>query len=560
MKSILTTLCLALAATSGLAQQLPNADFEGNWVDCIPWNNSNTSKQGTQPQDWKIANVMGVKFLGMTMGSTTVGEKAEGYNSGSAVKLTNTPNSIMNSQNVPGYLTLGTPWNTSVMGQNNDGGTFGGISFTSRPDALSFMYLRAHGKKSGKESTDKKYTWREDEPFTVVAYAWKGSTTQTGVPCDIAMSGNPSKTTMTNRDRNILGIDTYLGDADVKKSGDFALVCSINDSIAGDAAEWTEKTLDFKYEQKGLVPEMFNVVFASGSYFSNNLGCNNTLTVDNVKLIYRSQLSAIKFQDKEIEGFAADKYDYEITVPADYDLDDAGWDTEAGAVIGYAATKTENTLTAEDGQSATYTCKVTNADGADADGQNTHTYTVKFVKEAAPAPAATTLNGYLDIFCEELGGDLAKGQAAKVTITPAADGKVDFCLPNFALGDDDDAMQLGDIAVPGLTATTEGDRTSYEGEVKGLSLMGGMLHADVKVSGYVEGDTFDFQIPVDWMGTIISVRFYSESIKTGIGHVVVGKGAAAAGCYNAAGQRVSPNARGMVIIRKADGTTVKVFQ
>lgn len=552
MKSILTTLCLALAATSGMAQQLPNADFEGNWVDCIPWNNSSTKKFGTQPESWCIANVIGIGG----MGKTQVGEQAEGVDGGKAVKLYNKANSIMATQIVPGYLTLGTAWNTSKMGSNNDGGSFGGIDFNKRPDALSFMYKRAHGNGS-------------TQGFNVVAYSWAGTTTQAKVPCDIGFASQ-STCTMTDRDRNILAnkkegdeagkYKPFLGGA-ITWSADFQLVSTIDQVIDGDAADWTEKTLDFNFEGKNLVPQSFNLIFSSGNYFSQDgLTAGDELTVDNVKLIYRSQLSAIKFQDKEIEGFAADKYDYEITVPADYDLDDAGWDTEAGAVIGYAATKTENTLTAEDGQSATYTCKVTNADGADADGQNTHTYTVKFVKEAAPAPAATTLNGYLDIFCKELGGDLAKGQAAKVTITPAADGKVDFCLPNFALGDDDDAMQLGDIAVPGLTATTEGDRTSYEGEVKGLSLMGGMLHADVKVSGYVEGDTFDFQIPVDWMGTIISVRFYSESIKTGIGHVVVGKGAAAAGCYNAAGQRVSPNARGMVIIRKADGTTVKVFQ
>ena len=43
---------------------------------------------------------------------------------------------------MPGYMGLGTTWNTSVMGQQNDGGSFGGIEFTNRPDAVEFYYQR----------------------------------------------------------------------------------------------------------------------------------------------------------------------------------------------------------------------------------------------------------------------------------------------------------------------------------------------------------------------------------------------------------------------------------
>ncbi len=123
--------------------------------------------------------------------------KVEGYNSTdekptSAVKVYNSPNSILASQTVPGYVTLGKTWSTAkgFNAANKDGGTFGGIDFTSRPDAIEFMYKVSRAE----ESTEK---------AAVIAYLWKGTWTQANVPGEISFS-TPKNVNMEDRDRNIL--------------------------------------------------------------------------------------------------------------------------------------------------------------------------------------------------------------------------------------------------------------------------------------------------------------------------------------------------------------------
>lgn len=231
MKKIYLTLAAGLfTLTAAAQQQLPNAGFEEGWSLCKPWTSSgndktfqdkDTKKDAMTPGDWTISQVIGIKGVGATM----VGEETEGYESAKAVKVYNSPNSIVDTQIVPGYVTLGKTWSTSVMGSNNDGGSWGGIAFTERPESITFMYKRTH---------DTAFDTDASEPATVVAYLWKGTFKQANVPADIQIFGNPTKCTMENRDRNILGMSTSLG-GEVTEKG--TLIAKIDYQIKGDAEE-----------------------------------------------------------------------------------------------------------------------------------------------------------------------------------------------------------------------------------------------------------------------------------------------------------------------------------
>lgn len=553
------TLLLSLTATLTVAAQgtitTPDWSFDNAWVNCVPWNGTheghNATQYGTQPVGWCIANVSGMSggpFLPAGTGNTLVGSQIAHdtlSTSNKAVLLVNTPNTILKTQIVPGYMTLGTAWNTSVMGQNNDGGTFGGIKFSGRPDALTFLYKRAHGEGS-------------TEPFQVVAYTWKGTTIQKEVPTNIVMSGNPNKEDMTDRDRNILGIDTYYG-GEVKKTGDFQLVGSINEKVAAaDTAQWTPLTLNFNYSEKKLTPEKLNIIFSSGNFFENVNKANDSLAIDSVALVYYSRLSDIRISGKTIDGFRSDKYDY--TVVYDGDATDVAFDL-AYDWMGYAA---ENKMNAT---MQACTIKVTNPDGADIDGLSEHTYTIKVIGKQE-------ISGKLDV---AMGGmAIISGQDTKINIAPAKEaGHVDFTLPDLkiVMGD---TLKLGDIAVPNMKMYRDDEqkRTYYEGEVEGMHLMDSLFVANVKCYGYVADDgTIDFKIPVAWIteagNVTIDVRFYNGTIDMtedpkvpeALGITSVGAPAAApASVYNISGQRVGMGSHGLRIIRRADGRVVKVMR
>ena len=297
MKRLYSLIILTLTLPSMLnAQQLPNAGFENDWVKCKPWTSNKTKKFESTPSNWTISHVIGINLIVVFSGSTKVGNEISGHDSSKAVSIYNSSNSVAIDQIVPGYLTLGTTWSTAnTSGKDADGGTFGGIEFKHRPDAISFYYQRSHG-------TDK-----PDEKSSVVAYMWKGTYQQADVPGEIA--SKPKTVTMMDRDRNILGMETPKGGT-VNSDG-CERIAKINFDLDGDAADWTNRVIPFEYESANT-PEKFNVIFSAGDYFSTTPGKNNTLNIDDIKLIYYSRLASLKVNGVRVNGFDPDKYDYTV--------------------------------------------------------------------------------------------------------------------------------------------------------------------------------------------------------------------------------------------------------
>lgn len=354
---------LALVATSftAQAQQLPNANFNGKWVDCIPFIGSNeTGKvQGTQPEGWVISNVNGYQGLGATIVGSQLTE-----NENLAVALKNTPNPFMASQIVPAYMSLGTTWNTSkgmIAITNKDGGSFGGMKFTHRPDAIQFKYKRTAAEPS--------------VPATVVAYMWKGEWQQADVPVTIALSGEPKKETMINRDRSILGMESAEGGA-VTKSEDALCIAQIQEKLSEITEEWKEMTIPFNYADKNAVPAHINVIFAANDYFdASTVKKDNTLSIDDVAFVYYHALESLTYGDKV----------YTPNAEGVIDLSEVAFDANTPMqfhVKGVGATVEKGTLNADTQE---MTLEVRGNDFA-ANPESKTIYTLRF-KAEAPAPA-----------------------------------------------------------------------------------------------------------------------------------------------------------------------------
>ena len=215
MKKVFTPLLLLALVLPAGAQQLSNTTFDGDWVDCFPWEAGSTvsTARGTQPQGWCISNVSN---SAMPIVGEAVEPGADG--TGKAVKLSNVTASI-GGQTAPAYITLGTAWATAETQlstvRNADGGVFGGIPFSYHPDAVRVTYK--HNIPSGTEN------------MSVIAYLWKGTWTQADVPSNTAVGffswGTATKVTMTDRMQNILGRECLTG-GDVTKTDDAALIAS----------------------------------------------------------------------------------------------------------------------------------------------------------------------------------------------------------------------------------------------------------------------------------------------------------------------------------------------
>lgn len=362
--------CALMAAVNGgaMAQyQLENPGFDGDWSSIQPYTGGDSKVVGKTPNGWCLANVAGYK-VGIWFGSTEIGSKVDGHTD-YACKLEN--KDIFNNI-IPGYITLGTSWNTAnTSGGNADGGSFGGVEFKGTPDAIEFWYKRTASDNS--------------QPASVVAYMWKGKTSQASVPVSIGSS--PTTATMENRDRNILGMSYSKGGA-VTYSEDFSLIASLMSDVTyiennqtvvkhehiikltEEKTSWTKAVYEFEYHNTIDKPTMINVVFGAMDYFTDrsNHKKDNTLTVDDVKLLYYSELASGAFNGTP------------LTINANGTIEDVkdiySEDKISLTSNGHGATIEKN----YDEKTAILTVTVKGEDISE-NADNFHTYTIQFAKK-----------------------------------------------------------------------------------------------------------------------------------------------------------------------------------
>ena len=380
-------------------------DFSGDWETCIPWDSKgNTESSGTQPKGWHISNVQ------TAVGAVVAGAKAEGSNGTTvAVKLTNQE---MAGQMIPAYMSLGTPWATAetkgTKVRNADGGVFGGTTFTYRPDAISFDYQRDNSKRK--------------ENATAIAYLWKGTWTQTNVPGNTAVGifgyGTATKVTMTNRDRNVLGNETSatLGDKPAKPSKDAKLIAKLEQPISESTkGTWKSMTIPFTYNDKTAVPEYINVIFAANDYFGdrNGIVAGNSLTIDNVKLVYYHALNSLTYNGTPVANFDEGTTEYTLNGKLAEDFDKVKFTIKGvGATYDVAKDEANNV--------ATITVK---GNDYDVNPSSKTVYTIKFdgtVGIHGITTSTTTANGAI----YDLSGRQLKTMQKGINIVRGKDGKM----------------------------------------------------------------------------------------------------------------------------------------
>lgn len=439
MKKILFIFMLAAAQTVS-AQQLANSTFDATWVDCYPWEAGSyvSSSRGKQPEGWHISNVS-QSALPIVGEEVTPGANG----TGKAVLLKNVKASI-GSNNAPGYITLGIPFATAetkmTSVQNADGGVFGGIAFTYHPDAVRLTYKC--DRSAGEEN------------MSVIAYLWKGAWTQKDVPSNTAIGiltwGSATKVDMTDRIHSILGKNTATGGA-VTKTEDAELIASVEYYSKAEVSNWTTQEFPLTYKSSST-PEKLNIVIASNGLFDDRStiktgnDVTNSVTVDDVELVYWHALSALSFEGATL-SFSEGTTSYDLSTVA-YDEAKLSY-----TVKGQAATAT----TSYDEETAVLTIRVVGEDIASNPNSVTE-YTIQF-KTPVVGPEVVSSKTYSEDLYVTVAGETTDKQVAAVVVETLDNGNINFVLKNFVLGEGDSATPVGNIAVNNIEVATDGSFT-----------------------------------------------------------------------------------------------------
>ena len=565
-KIYLLGLCVAASATVANAQQLPNVGFEqwkgdagcGNTLGLYlqsagnifqgytyTFTNEELQRPGDEPSDWNGSSVnQKARSIVGTMPASKV--LITSSTEGSDNKVAKLQNLFVGlgtiGANAPGFLTLGTPWvfadqNTDIC----DGGTYGGVEFKYRPDAIAGKFKRADQNEKGEavEATG--------ELSHIIAYLWSGTSSSkigqkdssTGLP-DTSVDEDYSKVVnlldCDDVDKALLGNDNAGA-----VSGDFKLISSCDRAFSTTDGDWMEIIEPLEYNDIESVPEKMNVIISAGDYWTRgNLKTNTTLLVDDVDFVYYSTLTDLKVNGEAV-ALEDGKYEYAMSgssLPA------------VEQVVATTKSRFAEAAVSVDAENAQVRIVVTNQGGKDVDGEISHTYVLQYEKAAEPE----RYQGYLNI---EMGGsNIAENQAATIEITETGEGKCTFVLPDFQFGE----ASLGDIVVENVTVTENEDGVkTYEGitpEDGDLVLVPNMITASVSLSGTIDASgNCDFDINVLWkeQNLPINVTFTTNKIPAG----VEGINGDAVTVYGMAGAVAVSGCNGAVEVYAADGRLVK---
>lgn len=470
MKKLYSLLLLATALTAN-AQQIPNGDFESGWEKCYPWVAGSyiTTERGVQPQGWRASNINGAD--GSYAKDKCVIESTGHNGVGKAVTIQN--QKVMGSNWCPGYLTLGTPWNTAetMLASNKDGGTWGGKAFTYKPDAIKFYY-KWNMTKPGKAS--------------FIGYLWNGTFKQKEVPANTTL-GVATKVTMEDRDRNVLDMPTPQG-GDVTEKG--TLIASYEEYISSSATDWTSKTIKFKYKNTAEVPEKINIIFASTEYFNSTVvKAENPLIIDDVTLVYYKHLSKLTINGSTPSDFVGDETaDNTNKVSIDARSTKYTDGCVKAEVAGVAAKK----ATSYNEETGLFTITVTAGDGEQ------KVYEIQFADPNVPEENVKTYTNDLSVYVY---GRTTEPEQNSINLIESS-GHYSLELKNFILGG---VQPIGNIKVTNLDVEgkvystsqkiliTKGDDPNFEED----DWMGPDLgEVPVNVTATVNGDQMVAQITI----------------------------------------------------------------
>ena len=485
----ISTLLLLVAAVAVQAQYLPNSSFDswksacgsteafGTGSSSSPKTGEMRQRPGSEPIDWNGSSIN--QKVVMTKSQVLVS------NDNNTVKMQNIWVGALGIGSVaPGFITLGTPWVYASSTLNDcDGGTYGGMQFAYKPDAITGRFKR-NDSNTGENSH-------------IIVYLWKGTYVS-----NVGNKNSPNQA-RNNVDRAILGTRAATSAG--------TLVAKCDYTFSSTNGDWVTITAPIEY-MSDAAPEMMNVVISGGDYWNRgNMKENTTLFADDVQFVYYSELASLSYDGVNI--FESGKSAFEVK--GEY---------SEGKLVATSNGKGATIEKSYDASSKVLTIKVKGND-YQVNSANVHTYTVTFNSEEGggtvdpnpepdpdptpePEPEPTPGEGEVD-YTPAFTGAKTKGGRWITNVTLASGEYAGEPSNSFAV-DNSDILCYNDYtatvkmkAAPGETVTlaiNDDDATSW-------------MNAYV----YIDADNNGFKASIadgsNWQpaGDLVSYSFYNNN-------------------------------------------------
>lgn len=425
MRKILLTALLAAGGLTASAQNLPNGDFQqwkptcgksdqtsiNNYYESAPFGLA--TRPGVEPQDWNGSNVNQTVFNQNAHSDALVTRQGNAENfyvrlvcTKVGVKL----GTLDIKAEAPAFINFGTPWVYAVSSKNKcDGGVYGGMPFSYKPDAIKGRYKRTPAATK--------------EKARIIAYLWSG-TFKSSIP-----SGKSTRM-QDDVDRAIMGrVSGVTGDGKLVASCDYGFETTKNN-------DWEEIIVPIDYKRTDVVPTKMNIIISSDDYWNRaNMVENSKLEVDDVQFVYYHALKNVTYNGKPIEVKENESQFYiPISPDETFDLNKLKYDK-----VGVGATVEAPVYDAAN-NTVTITVKGNDFDKND---KSVTTYVFTIVKEQ------TNFTDGISVKLE--GSGTFPISDATIQLVKELDNSYSFQLKNFSLGQGDGSLPVGTIRIKNLT-------------------------------------------------------------------------------------------------------------
>lgn len=480
MRKILLTALLAAGGLTTSAQYLPNGDFQQWKTTCGKSDQTSpnvgsapaglATRPGIEPQDWNGSNVF-QKVANVKAKSDALVTR-QGNAENFYVRLVCTKVGAFGIMaEAPAFINFGTPWVYAVLNKNDcDGGVYGGMSFSYRPDAIKGRYKRTPAAKA--------------EKARIIAYLWSG-TFKSSIP-----SGTSTRM-QDDVDRAIMDrVSGVTGDGKLVASCDYGFETTKNN-------DWEEIVVPINYKLTDVVPAKMNVIISSDDYWNRgNMVENSKLEVDDVQFVYYHALKNVTYNGKPIEVKENESQFYiPISPDETFDLKKLKYDkVGVGATVEapvYDAAKNTVTITVK-------------GNDFEKNDKSVTTYVFTIVKEQ------TNFTDGISVKLE--GSGTVPISDATIQLVKELDGSHTFQLKNFSLAQGQ--VPVGTIRIKNLTI--DGNHITAKQTIKiengddatVESWMGPMLQdVPVELDATRNGDKLVAKIFIDFFGMKIHVLF-----------------------------------------------------
>lgn len=474
------TLLLLLTVSANAQYQLPNAGFE-------QWNNSWNNKP--QPDNWNLSNVeqVGLKF--------NIGERTTDAHTGQyAVKCQGTEVGALGITAVsPSWVTLGVPWAylEGISTSTATAGTYGGISWSFRPDTLAVWIKRTSANMN--------------EDMNLVYYSWHGTATNNKYG---NKGGGCTDHSITDEESDICKSDYNECKT---PSGDAVQVAEGWLRTRTNYKNWTLVKVPIKYFNND-VPTKMNVILSASNYpnkrANDGIYSTSELIADDVSFIYSSQVYDMRFNGIAYSKFNKDKYEYTYELEGDKIPTITCYRSDrqlAGGEITISYGK-------KDGAATTVTVKAE-------DGSSTSTYKIYFVskRDTNQYPKSITING------TELSGFNSSVYDYTVTLPYGTTDKPEIAVVK---ANEKQTYTISDFSVPGTAkVTVYAENSDYSvtynitfksGELSDTTLKDILVNG-VSIDGFTPTKTiYKVNVPIGTTGAqeITYVSAYAEGAQT----------------------------------------------